>query len=999
MPTGSTTPTPPARETCKLVDDTIFTVLGRIDLVGNASREVDSLNAKLLATQKGLEKSGAASVNWSRVMVAGGAAVTLAGAGVLTGMYKATEAAGSFNRELEMIHTQAGATQGEVDKMRGAVLALAGPTATAPDELAKGLYHIESAGFPGKTALDALTIAAEGARLGNANLEDVTNAMNAVMVAGVPEASNLAGAMGELNAIVGAGDMRMQDLADAMGTGVLASAKTFGLGLKDVGAALAVFGDNNIRGAEGATKLRMAISMMGAPSGAAAQALGSIGLQSTQLADDMRSPGGLVFAFQDLKKHLDASGLSASQQAQVLTKAFGGGRTSAAVEILLQQIDRLKLKEQEVKDGATKFGEAWAATQEGFSYKQASLNQSMHAFGIAIGEAASPTIISQMDSLSTGVRQVVDGFEKLPKPAQDAAGQMTVYGSETAIASGAMMMFVGVLPQMKAGFGILKGITGVSAGFLGLAGALAVAQKAESDFAKSTASRMAGGGAKGAVAGALAGIAVNPLIGEYNAVVDALTAAVRRLTTATGDANGADSKFTKTNHSLIDQFYGLTSAVSDSAAATGTDTDAMKALAQATDTVRNKTHLLRTAEEQSLQGEVDLHAARRNLNDMTKQYGSKSAEAKLATLQLRDAEEAARKKSNEYKDAQKKVADAQALINQKTADSKKPISDYTKGLMGIYDGAGKVTQALSGIKLPSWAANSPANLIGHGIYAAGTITNGAEMALIGEAGREAVIPFENPKFRTQAEALWKFSGAQMGLLPKSAGDVGEGDGNMAQLVDTFRQALSASLKPMAGVAHNLSAEAKSLGPVGRLKHYLDAQVGKPYVWGASGPNSFDCSGLVSAALSAAGINPDGRFVVADEPRLFSSGAGKSVTIGALPWHHTGIEVMGGWYEAPHTGANVRGPGSARSNWGAYLHIPGYRTGGISAYDELAMVDRGEYHINPSAASAPGLTRRLAGQLGMTDTHHHYNLTINTSAPHEPIAQDFQMMRACSVRGD
>ncbi|HEV7212856.1 MAG TPA: C40 family peptidase [Blastococcus sp.] len=33
-----------------------------------------------------------------------------------------------------------------------------------------------------------------------------------------------------------------------------------------------------------------------------------------------------------------------------------------------------------------------------------------------------------------------------------------------------------------------------------------------------------------------------------------------------------------------------------------------------------------------------------------------------------------------------------------------------------------------------------------------------------------------------------------------------------------------------------------------------AQVGKPYVWGAAGPNSFDCSGLMQYAYSAAGIS-------------------------------------------------------------------------------------------------------------------------------------------------
>src|SRR5205085_4376496 len=33
-----------------------------------------------------------------------------------------------------------------------------------------------------------------------------------------------------------------------------------------------------------------------------------------------------------------------------------------------------------------------------------------------------------------------------------------------------------------------------------------------------------------------------------------------------------------------------------------------------------------------------------------------------------------------------------------------------------------------------------------------------------------------------------------------------------------------------------------------------AQVGKPYVWGAAGPGSFDCSGLTQYAYKAAGVS-------------------------------------------------------------------------------------------------------------------------------------------------
>ncbi|AYN40669.1 glycoside hydrolase [Streptomyces dangxiongensis] len=39
---------------------------------------------------------------------------------------------------------------------------------------------------------------------------------------------------------------------------------------------------------------------------------------------------------------------------------------------------------------------------------------------------------------------------------------------------------------------------------------------------------------------------------------------------------------------------------------------------------------------------------------------------------------------------------------------------------------------------------------------------------------------------------------------------------------------------------------------GKAVRYATAQLGKPYVWGAEGPDSFDCSGLTSQAWAAAG---------------------------------------------------------------------------------------------------------------------------------------------------
>jgi hypothetical protein len=44
------------------------------------------------------------------------------------------------------------------------------------------------------------------------------------------------------------------------------------------------------------------------------------------------------------------------------------------------------------------------------------------------------------------------------------------------------------------------------------------------------------------------------------------------------------------------------------------------------------------------------------------------------------------------------------------------------------------------------------------------------------------------------------------------------------------------------------------GKAGVFLNTVRAQIGKPYVWAAVGPNSFDCSGLVVFALRKAGLN-------------------------------------------------------------------------------------------------------------------------------------------------
>ncbi|MDG6104219.1 C40 family peptidase [Dactylosporangium aurantiacum] len=97
------------------------------------------------------------------------------------------------------------------------------------------------------------------------------------------------------------------------------------------------------------------------------------------------------------------------------------------------------------------------------------------------------------------------------------------------------------------------------------------------------------------------------------------------------------------------------------------------------------------------------------------------------------------------------------------------------------------------------------------------------------------------------------------------------------------------------------------GSVAAVLSYAKAQLGKPYVWAAAGPNGFDCSGLVVASYARAGIklpHQTGGLI----------GRGRSVSRAQLQpgdlvfpsSGHVGIYLGDGMMiHAPHPGDHVR----------------------------------------------------------------------------------------------
>lgn len=160
------------------------------------------------------------------------------------------------------------------------------------------------------------------------------------------------------------------------------------------------------------------------------------------------------------------------------------------------------------------------------------------------------------------------------------------------------------------------------------------------------------------------------------------------------------------------------------------------------------------------------------------------------------------------------------------------------------------------------------------------------------------------------------------LRKQSDAKITEAKAVLAKLTDEERQRIAAEEARLAKAAQqdanavttsdSTATDGTAVAGSGRAAKaiaFAKAQLGKPYVYAAAGPNAYDCSGLTSAAWKAAGVSI---------PRTSQTqyGAGKSVSRsdlqpGDLVFYYSGISHValyvgnGTIIHAPHPGSNVR----------------------------------------------------------------------------------------------
>ncbi|HEX9108320.1 MAG TPA: phage tail tape measure protein, partial [Longimicrobiales bacterium] len=400
----------------------------------NAAQLMVTVGANTAAAEQGV-------MGFSRLIGMGGplalgavgAAAVLAGVGIAS-----IKMAGDFQSGMTTIVTGAGESTKNLGMLSQGVLDMAMATGTSTKQLTDGLYMIESGGFRGAAALNILRAAAEGAKVGNADLGVVADATDTVLKNYGQHGLSAAQAVNALIDTVSHGKTHMEDLAAALAH-ILPTAAAAHVSLGDVLGAMATMTGEGVDAANAATYLRQMLIALEAPSDKSKKVLDGLGLSTQTLAAEMQLslpralqditdrlmhefPQGAYVASVEMDKvkagteswdtalaHMSKSG--ASQYVAAIRDLSGGMRQMQGM-LLLTGPHLKTFNDLSALIGATagKSGDAiagWALVQKNFNQQFAVFGETVKVLLIELGQHLLPAAGEFVSLLTGGLKSGV----------------------------------------------------------------------------------------------------------------------------------------------------------------------------------------------------------------------------------------------------------------------------------------------------------------------------------------------------------------------------------------------------------------------------------------------------------------------------------------------------------------------------------------------------------------------------------------------------------------
>ena len=279
-----------------------------IEIVVSGKNEAKAALAEAKADGEGLSGS------MNKLGLASGA--ILAGIGIEAG-----KMATSYESSTTRLVTSAGETTKNLQMVSQGMLNMAGTVGTGAQELSKGMYTVESAGFHAGDGLTVLKASAEGAKDENADLSTVANAVTDVLVDYHEKASDAADVTSKMVTAVSFGKTTFEEFSGSMHN-ILPLASAMHLSFADVSGVLAEMTAHGMSADQASQNMANAMRSLIAPTAKQEAEFKALGISS----DDVRqklSTVGLAGTMEFLAETAKKVGPNVLDQEAALKKLMG----------------------------------------------------------------------------------------------------------------------------------------------------------------------------------------------------------------------------------------------------------------------------------------------------------------------------------------------------------------------------------------------------------------------------------------------------------------------------------------------------------------------------------------------------------------------------------------------------------------------------------------------------------------------------------------------------
>lgn len=391
-----------------------------------------------------------------------GVGFTAAGVGIAAGLGMAVKTAADFESQMSRVQAISGATDSEFTKLNETALQLGASTSKSASEVAIGMENMAAMGFSVNEIMSAMPGVISAAEASGSDLaltsEVVASALNGFGME-ASEASKVADILA-MTANISAASI--DDMGYALKY-VAPVASTLGISLEEVSAAVGIMTDAGIDGSSAGTALRQSLLSLNNPAKAQAEIMNELGFS-------MRDNSGEAKGLSEIVRDLTAAtqGMTDAERVATVAKLVGTEASAAMITLMNAGAGTIDTFASKLENSG---GAAKAAADIMMNNFKGALEQmggAIETAQIAIGNVLLPAL----QNAAIFVGNMVDKFNALSPTMQTVIVYASLLAAGILLVTGPILILVGLIPSITAGFTAIATVFGVTAG--ALAGGIAL---------------------------------------------------------------------------------------------------------------------------------------------------------------------------------------------------------------------------------------------------------------------------------------------------------------------------------------------------------------------------------------------------------------------------------------------------------------------------------------------------------------------------------------------